>query len=226
MPEQLSFDLSAHDTLSRDDFMVAPSNAVALAMIDSWENWDQGKFVLSGPPASGKTHLVHVWAAMTGARVIPAHALPQLDLAQIATCPVAIEDVPAINDDAEAQTALFHLHNMLQAAQIPLLMTGQANPRTWAMSLPDLQSRIDAAGHAALDPPDDALLAAVLAKLFADRQLVPKKSVIPYLVRRMERSFDAARRIVGELDQRSLATGKPVSRKMVKALLDIADETE
>ncbi|MCB4379175.1 chromosomal replication initiator DnaA, partial [Synechococcus sp. MU1644] len=87
-------------------------------------------------------------------------------------------------------------------------------------SLPDLQSRVDAAGHAALDAPDDSLLGAVLAKLFSDRQLTPRPDVIPYLVTHMERSFAAARQIVADLDTASLAQKKPVTRNLAAACLD------
>ena len=45
-------------------------------------------------------------------------------------------------------------------------------------------------------PPDDALLGALLLKLFADRQLVVAEALIAYLVRHMERSFAAAQAIV------------------------------
>ena len=43
-----------------------------------------------------------------------------------------------------------------------------------------------------LEPPDDALLAAVLVKLFADRQLEVDDRLIDFLVHRIERSVAAA----------------------------------
>ena len=220
MATQLGFDLPVRPALGRDDFLVAPSNAVALAMIDGWQTWPGSKLVLSGPEGAGKTHLTHVWAAEAGAKIIGACDLPALDMATLATSPVAVENVDAIAQEAEAQTALFHLHNMMQAAGQPLLMTGTAAPSHWRMSLPDLQSRIDAAGHAALDPPDDTLLAAVMAKLFADRQLMPRPDVIPYLTSRMERSFAAARAVVEALDSLSLARQRTITRSLAVEVLD------
>ncbi|MGD1882865.1 MAG: chromosomal replication initiator DnaA [Paracoccaceae bacterium] len=223
MAEQLGLDLPARPALGREDFMVAPSNALALAMIDAWVNWDLRKLVLSGPEGSGKTHLTHVWAADAGARIIPAEGLADQSLQDLAQGPVAVEDIPMISQDPVDQTALFHLHNMLAEANHPLLMTGEAAPNFWNLSLPDLQSRVDAAGHAELQPPDDTLLAAVLAKLFADRQIAPKPNVIQYLVPRIERSFAAAARVVAALDAQSLAQGKPVGRNMARNMLDNGD---
>ncbi len=220
MATQLGFDLPVRTALARDDFMVAPSNAVALAMIDNWPDWPLRKLVLSGPHGAGKTHLTHVWAATTGAKIIDASTLADQNIPTLAAHHVAVEDVDTIASDLAAQTALFHLHNLLQTEEHALLMTGASPPNRWQMSLPDAQSRIDAAGHAALDAPDDSLLAAVMAKLFADRQLVPRPDVIPFLVTRMERSFDAARTVVAALDSASLARKRPVTRALAAELLD------
>ncbi len=220
MTDQLSFELPVRPALGRDDFMVAPSNAIALAMIDGWRDWPLGKLALSGPAGSGKTHLTQVWAAESGASVVSAASLDETMIAELSLGPVAIEDVPEIASDVSKQTVLFHIHNALAAASMPLLVTGTPPPNRWGLSLPDLQSRIDAAGHAELSPPDDALLSALLAKLFADRQLSPAPHVIEYLVRRMERSFVAAQDIVSDLDRASLAQQRPITRALAAELLD------
>lgn len=220
MAEQLSFDLPVKPALGRGDFFISPANALAVAVIDRWESWPEGKLALSGPAGSGKTHLTHVWAAMSGATILPATALPEADLATLADGPVAIEDVPDIANDTAAQTALFHLHNLLRASAQPLLLTGRGAPAHWGLSLPDLQSRVAAAHHSALEPPDDSLLAAVLAKLFADRQVTPRPDVIPYVITRMDRSFAAAAEIVDRLDRVALAESRALSRPLAIRLLD------
>lgn len=220
MPEQLGFDLPVRTALGREDFLVSPANAVALAMIEGWQTWPQGKMVLSGPEGAGKTHLTHVWAQLTNAQIVAAKDLLHADIEGLAQGALAVENVPEIQSDSQAQTQLFHLHNLLMAAEHPLLMTGRTAPGFWSMALPDLQSRVDASGHAALEAPDDALLAAVLAKLFADRQLRPRADVVPYLVTRMERSFAAAGRIVAHLDAQSLAKGQKITRAFTAKSLD------
>jgi chromosomal replication initiation ATPase DnaA len=219
MAQQLSFDLPAKPALGRDDFFVAPSNAMAVAMIDPGFAWPAGKLVLSGPVGAGKTHLVHVWASQSGARIVRAAELTEARVPELAQGPVAVEDVQEIAADLPAQKALFHLHNLLAAAGLPLLMTGQQAPNLWNLSLPDLQSRVQGAAHAALEAPDDALLAVVLAKLFNDRQVMPKPDVIPYLVARMDRSFEAAQDIVARLDRVSLEERRSLTRALAIRLL-------
>ncbi len=220
MAEQLSFDLPVRQALGRDDFYVSPANALAVAMIESETPWPGGRLVLSGPPGAGKTHLTHVWASETGARIVAAKDLQEADVPALASGPVAVEDVPEIAHDPEAQKALFHLYNMVLSEGHPLLLTGRRDPALWQLGLPDLQSRVQSAQHVALNPPDDALLMAILTKLFADRQLAPKPDVIPYLVARMDRTFAAAGHLVERLDRAALAEGRTLTRALAARLLD------
>lgn len=192
---------------------------MAVSLIEAWDNWPGGKLVLTGPPGAGKTHLTHVWAGMAGARIVAARDLAEADIPDLAGGPIAVEDVPQIAADADAMTALFHLHNLALANGHPLLMTGRGAPVHWGLGLPDLQSRVGGTPAAILELPDDSLLTAVLAKLFADRQLKPRVDVIPYLAMHMERSFDAARRMVAVLDAESLSAQKPLTRAMAAKVL-------
>lgn len=223
MAKQLNFDLPARPALGREDFFVSPANALAAAAIDRPETWPDRRLALSGPAGSGKTHLAHVWAAQSGARIIAARDLSRSEVPALAGGPVAVENVPAIARDPEAQAALFHLHNLVLARSGALMMTGRGAPAHWGLDLPDLQSRVQAAYHVALDPPDDALLSAVLAKLFADRQITPKPDVIPYLVHRMDRSFQAAAALVAALDALALTESRPLTRTLAARLFPPPD---
>jgi chromosomal replication initiation ATPase DnaA len=92
------------------------------------------------------------------------------------------------------------------------------------LTLPDLESRLRGAPLVQLNPPDDALLKAVLIKLFGDRQLSPSPELITYVVRRIDRSFDAAQKLVVALDTLSLAEKRPLSRRLAARLLEPSQE--
>ncbi|MFA3918093.1 chromosomal replication initiator DnaA [Ruegeria hyattellae] len=218
MAEQLSFELPSKTARGREDFFVSPSNAMAVALLSA-SSWPGGKLVLTGPEGSGKTHLTHVWATETGARIISATALASEDLLRLSDAPLAVEDIPLIAKDAAAQDAMFHLHNLTLANGHPLLMTGRAAPSFWALSLPDLHSRVQGAQHVALEPPDDELLGAVIAKLFYDRQLNPRPDLIRYLVRHMDRRFDVAAHMVERLDHIALTEKREITRALAARLM-------
>lgn len=221
MTRQLVFDLPHRTALGREDFYISATNAQALAALDAWRDWPGGKMVLVGPPAAGKTHLAHVWANASGATLHPARTLARADIAALGAQPaVVVEDCEALPQHAGAQEALFHLHNMLAAKGAALLMTAASTPRDWGLTLADLQSRVQAASVTRLDAPDDALLSAVLIKLFTDRQITVSPALIAYLLPRMERSFAAARALVARLDAEALARGTAVSRALAASILD------
>jgi chromosomal replication initiation ATPase DnaA len=136
---------------------------------------------------------------------------------------VGVEDMDRAAADAATEEALFHLHNLLLAGDGRLLLTGRTPPAHWPIALPDLKSRLAATATAALDAPDDALLAAVLVKLFADRQIAVAPPLVAYLVPRIDRSFAAAHAIVDRLDRAALSEGRSVTRALAQRLLDNPD---
>jgi chromosomal replication initiation ATPase DnaA len=217
--QQLTFDLPTEPRLTRADFCISPANALALAALDGWRNWPGCKMVLAGPQGAGKSHLAQIWAADAGAALVPAHRLASFDLAALADCgAVGVEDADQLAGNPAAEAALFHLHNLLANAGV-LLVTAQAPPRDWGLVLPDLASRLQATALTRLDAPDDHLLTAVLAKLFADRQLVVPDTLIPYLITRMHRSIASAAVLVAALDARALSQRRAINRAMAAEIL-------
>lgn len=220
MAEQLAFDLPLRAARGREDFFVSPANALALAQVEAWHDWPQRKLVLVGPQGAGKTHLAQVWAGLTDATIIKATDLPTADIAALAARrAVVVEDADRALPPA-AEEALFHLHNLTLAEGGTLLLSARTAPNLWPIALPDLKSRMQGTATATLAAPDDALLAAVLVKLFADRQLIVPPALIPYCVGRMERSFAAAQALVAALDAKALSSGRKIGARLAAEVLD------
>ncbi len=212
---QLLMDLPVRTARGRDSFFVSPSNALALKQIEAWENWAGGKMVLIGPESSGKSHLAAVWAELCGATILSTD-----ELTAETDGHVVVEDVDRIAGKAEVEEALFHLHNRVLGEGFSLLLSGQDVPQLWGLTLPDLASRVFAADVARLGAPDDALLTAVMVKLFDDRQLNVPPEVITYLTTRIDRSFLEAARMVARLDEASLRERKPITVKFAGRILN------
>jgi len=224
LPRQLAFDLPARAALGRQDFLVAPSNARAVAQLEAWRDWPERKMVLCGATGAGKSHLAAVWAAANGALTVPAADLGQADIASLGQAAfLVLEDAEEVAERPKDEAALFHLYNILHATGRYLLLTSTRPPARWHLQLPDLQSRLLSVPVVHLEAPDDALLAALLVKLFRDRQISVGNEVISYLISRMDRSAAAAQALVAALDKAALSQGKPVSRRLAAQLLDKPD---
>lgn len=222
---QLVLDLATRPALGRADFFVSPANRLALAQLDTWPAWPEGRLAVTGPAGSGKTHLAHVWASRSGARILPAAELAGVDLARLpGEAALAVEDADRLRElpraeRAEAEEALFHIANRLALGGGSLMVSGRAAPAQWELALPDLASRLGAAPVARLEAPDDALLAAVLVKLFTDRQLPVAPDLVSYLVSRMDRSFVAAETMVARLDAAGLERRRRITRGLAAEIL-------
>lgn len=198
--------------------MVAPCNAQAVAWLDRWPDWPVAGLFLVGPPGCGKSHLLAAFALAHGAGVIKAAELRVPDV------PHAVDGHPLIlvddlNDQCD-QEAVFHLYNLAVQQNARLVFAAEFPASRLGLHLPDLLSRLKALLHVEIGPPDDDLLAVVIAKQFSDRQLSITPEVLTYLVGRIERSFDAARRVVEALDQAALAQGRAITIPLARQVLD------
>lgn len=212
---QLALDLPVATAMGEEDFLIAPSNEAATQWVDRWPDWPIGRLALCGPPGSGKTHLSRLWRSRAGA--VDGTAL-NLD-ARLAALQKGRHLCLDINGAVDDEEGLFHVINWATERHCSLLITGRTAPARWTLSLPDLRSRLQATATAVLGPPDDALLSAVLVKLFADRQLLLGEDVLNYIMMRTDRSFDAARDLVEKLDQKALAERRNITVPFVRTVL-------
>jgi chromosomal replication initiation ATPase DnaA len=217
-PRQTTLRLDLPARMDRGSFVPSACNATALGMLSL--PLPGRRLVLHGPEGSGKTHLGQIWAAARGAQPVTSSVLDKADIAALGqSAAIWIDDAARVAKTKTSQIALFHLLNLAAANHAEVLLCARTPTRDWGISLPDLASRLEACTHVALAPPDDALLAAVLEKLFADRQVTIPDTLIPFLLPRMERSLSAAQSLVARLDHEALARGKPIGRSLAAELL-------
>lgn len=227
MTKQIAFTFDPRPALGGDDFLVAPSNAAAVQWVDRWPDWPGPVVVIVAPTGAGKTHLAHVFQAQTGARMIRVEDLNTLRADGVLKNATAL-----ILENAEASIAagldeeLLHLYNLAKEDDIKILMTAERPPARWGTALKDLSSRLKTAPVAEIDPPDDALLTALIVKQFADRQLSIEQDVLTYMLARMDRSFATVRTLIRAIDERALAQKRAITIPLVRQVLEEVLEAE
>ena len=218
---QLTLDLGHRPALGMDDFLVTPCNREAVAWIDRWPDWPGPALAIHGPPGCGKTHLAHVFRARSAAKLIAPEALGRTEpdglLGEARVC--MLDDAGRVAGGSVRERALLHLYNVVAEHQGHLLLAARKPPGRWPVGLPDLRSRLAAMPAVSVGAPDDELIGALLVKLFADRQLRVGQDVVAFLLTRMERSFDAARRMVAAIDETALAERRNITVPLVRDVL-------
>ncbi|HZQ01815.1 MAG TPA: DnaA/Hda family protein [Reyranella sp.] len=220
MVDQLTLDLSLPPpTYSREDFVVADGNREALAWIDRWPDWPAPALALNGPAGCGKTHLGRIWTARASARILDGGDLEGKSVADLSELAEASPAILIDRAERAPERALFHLYNLMRERRGHLLLVSPEPPARWHIELPDLASRLRAAPAVGVAPPDDELLGSIILKQLADRQLHAGAGVVQYLVSHMERSADAARRVVAALDRKALAERREIDRRLAADVL-------
>ncbi len=203
---------------SPDKLVVAEANRDAAKLLTDWRTWPGGALALSGPSGSGKTHLALAWALETGARQVSAQAAPE-DAAAI----FREADGRLIIDDAdrERDEAMFwRVLDMARSERGAVLVVGVAPPSTWAIQLPDLRSRLSSLPVAKLGEPDEALMDVVLRRICREQFIQLSDDAAKFLVRRLPRTFAAARQWAAALDQELVRGAKPVTTAIAKRALE------
>ncbi|PIW26064.1 MAG: DNA replication protein [Rhodospirillales bacterium CG15_BIG_FIL_POST_REV_8_21_14_020_66_15] len=214
-PRQIPIPFEHRPALERDDYLVTPANAEAVAWIDRWPDWPGPLLAVWGPGGCGKSHLAQVFLARTGGRLLAAPDAAEVE----AGGAYVLEDLDRAGRTLNEE-ALFHLFNALKSAEGRMLITARAAPARWDLNLADLTSRLKGSPTVEITAPDDTLLAALLVKHFSDRQLRVDADVVAYMVPRMDRTFQAAADLVAAVDAEALARKRPVTVPLVRAVLE------
>lgn len=223
LAKQLSLDLGHRAAFGREDFLVTPSNAAAVGIVDQWPQWPAHAAVIVGPAGSGKTHLAMVWQKRSHASIVPPQGFGVGDVPEVLANGCAI--VENLHLEQMSETALFHLLNHARQNNGTVLFTSAVWPLQ-NLALPDLKSRLAALPVAHILPPDDALLRGVLVKQFNDRQIAIDEALVSYLVTRMPRSLDVARQVVARIDARAMEQGVDVTRVLAGKILSELENPE
>lgn len=188
--------------LTREAFVVSASNESALKALDAWKKTSEYLLVICGPKGSGKTHLAGILAR---------------DLDDLSI----IDNIP----DGKSPADIFRLIETAREEGGRIVVTGRGEPKEWAAGLKDLETRLNAAVRITLVEPDEALLRAVIVKVFNDRQLRAPEAIADYAAPRLPKTFAAAQAFVAALDALSIEKSQPIGLKLAReAVANLSEE--
>ncbi|GAA0870094.1 DnaA regulatory inactivator HdaA [Brevundimonas basaltis] len=210
-PDQMRLPLKSDLPEGAEGFVVSDSNRAAHEALADWPNLIGGVMAVHGPEGAGKSRLGQIWAERVGATALHGAEAALIDPLELEGRPVLLDRARDVDDET-----LFHLINLAQTPGGALLLISREPPSAWSTALPDLRSRLDSVRTIAVEAPDDAVLAAMLDARFAERGIRPAKDVVPYLLRRIDRSAAAAAEVVERLDD----LHRPVTRALARTVVE------
>tara|TARA_Y100000741_G_scaffold7377_1_gene6227 strand:- start:1567 stop:2220 length:654 start_codon:yes stop_codon:yes gene_type:complete len=216
MTGQLIFNLINIKNFNSEDFYVNSNNLEASELIKLWPNWFNGAAVIFGPEKSGKSHLANIWKENSNANVynldknfLPSNINSKENF--------VLDNFHNLNENDEE--TFFHIYNQTFNNKKSILITIDKNKFN-KINLKDLESRFNSFSSATINPPDDNLVNALIVKFFKDQQINIDPSVVTFIIKRVERDYEAIFNFLKKIDSLSLENKAKISVSFLNKFFD------
>ena len=219
MKDQIVFKFPDKSFYYEEDFCVGENNYEAYKLIKEWPNWSFKGINIYGPKKSGKSYLTKIFSDKTNSKIFDGRNVNKDHLDLILNQKVLIIDnVELFNDEVFFQTIL----NDFISKNKFIYLTSNKLAGSISFKLKDLISRLNSLVAVAITNPSDDLFYQILTKMLSDKQINITAKEINFILKNIERSYDAASKFVQNLDELSLLYKKKINTKIInKALANI-----
>ena len=215
---QLVFKFPFKKKYYEQDFYVSSNNFSAYKLIEGWPNWP-GKWInVYGTKGSGKTHLSKILEKKIGKiLIINENQITNKTLETINELECLIIDNFQNNIN---QNLLYSIFNQSKQLENYIVINSKIPINRIGISLKDLKSRINSFVYVGIDLPTDELLMVIISKYFSDKQIAPNPKLTEYIIKNVERSYEKMFKLLKDVDDLSLSTGKSININLIKKALN------
>ncbi len=220
MKDQIVFKFPDKSFYYEEDFCVGENNYEAYKLIKEWPNWSFKGINVYGPKKSGKSYLTKIFSDKTKSKIFHSKNINKNNLDLILSQNVLIiEDIDFFNDEVLFQTIL----NDFISKNKFIYLTSNKLSGSIRFKLKDLISRLSSLVAVAITNPSDELFYQILTKMLSDKQINITKKEVDFILKNIERSYEAASKFVKNLDELSLLYKKKINTKIInQAINDIS----
>ena len=214
---QLTFKFPFKTKYYEQDFYVSSNNFSAYKLIESWPNWPGKWLNIFGATGSGKTHLSKILEKkIDRIKIIDANEINNESVIEINNLRCVIIDNFKNNIDEKVFYSFLNqskqLDNYVVINSIEPLKGSNFN-------LEDLKSRINSFVLIGIELPTDDLLKVIISKTFSDKQINLSPKISEYIIKNVERSYEKMFKLLKDIDELSLTSGKQISINLVKKII-------
>jgi chromosomal replication initiation ATPase DnaA len=220
MKDQIVFKFPDKSFYYEEDFCVGENNYEAYKLIKEWPNWSFKGINVYGPKKSGKSYLTKIFSDKTKSKIFDSRNINKNNLELILFQNVLIiEDIDFFSDEVLFQTIL----NDFISKNKFIYLTSNKLSGSIRFKLKDLISRLSSLVAVAITNPSDELFYQILTKMLSDKQINITKKEVDFILKNIERSYEAASKFVKNLDELSLLYKKKINTKIInQAINDIS----
>jgi chromosomal replication initiation ATPase DnaA len=216
MKDQIVFKFPEKSFYYEEDFCVGENNYEAYKLIKEWPNWSFKGINIYGPKKSGKSYLTKIFSDKTNSKIFDGRNVNKDHLDLILNQKVLIIDnVELFNDEVFFQTIL----NDFISKNKFIYLTSNKLAGSISFKLKDLISRLNSLVAVAITNPSDDLFYQILTKMLSDKQINITAKEVNFILKNIERSYDAASKFVKSLDELSLLYKKKINTKIINQAL-------
>jgi len=216
MKDQIVFKFPDKSFYYEEDFCVGENNYEAYKLIKEWPNWSFKGINIYGPKKSGKSYLTKIFSDKTNSKIFDGRDVNKDHLDLILNQKVLIIDnIELFNDEVFFQTIL----NDFISKNKFIYLTSNKLAGSICFKLKDLISRLNSLVAVAITNPSDDLFYQILTKMLSDKQINITTKEVNFILKNIERSYDAASKFVKNLDELSLLYKKKINTKIINQAL-------
>ena len=214
---QLVFKFPFKAKYYEQDFYVSSNNFSAYKLIESWPGWPGKWLNIFGSTGSGKTHLSKILEKkINKIRLVDAKNINNKIVEELNHIECLIID--NYNNNI-SENLLYSILNQSKQLENYIVINSITSVRDFTYDLKDLQSRINSYIYIGIELPTDDLLQVIISKTFSDRQISLNPKISEYIINNVERSYEKMFKLLKDIDELSLSTGKSININLIKKVL-------
>ena len=215
--DQLIFKFPFKTNYFEEDFYVSDNNFEAYKLIESWPKWTSRFINIFGPSGCGKTHLANIFNKKINSFFIKASELNNNIPANLKTKECLIIDEYRNNVE---EKLFYSILNQSYLSNQYIIINTLKPIQSFQVELNDLKSRFNSFVNIGIDLPTDELIKVIISKNFSDKQVKIESKLLEYIIKNIDRSYEAIFDLIDKLDDSSLSAGKSININLIKKALN------
>ena len=215
MNQQKVLNFKFDNSYNEKDFILDSSNEKALLFFNKFPDWENKLINLVGSEKSGKTFLLKILNKKNDFYYLNTFPENNEEFDKLFNFERFLLDVNEL-DELKFFSILNHCiindKFLVVSSLIPLTQL--------KLSLPDLKSRIKQFYILNIDIPSDQLIYSLILKFFSDNQVIIKKELIEFIVKKIDRSYPRINQFLVKLNDLSIERKKKIDFKLINEIID------